>query len=418
MNNPRIRRLLITISLVVLLLILGTSAYLAVAVFHMPGISFAARQVTPTPRPTPTAVLSPTATPSPAPMPVATLPVVTDTGQIMGLDGGQGAVYAGISWVRIGYPTCGWGDLRGAKLKQTIDNYHQQSVRVLLTVCQGPNDARLYQPAQLTDAAQGNPDAVQCGNEQMKYDSAVAFLYIPPARFAEFFDRCEQAVHSVRADVPVLLGSLDPHVGGIDYQPLLNQVYYLNQMQSAMNNTVHPGGHWDWHTQALGLIDSWHNGWNNGGADASVNSLQGLFSFWAEQFGVDLNSGQLGKHLWVVEGTGCFKGCGVNPYNGYQVATSHILALITDVQTAQRYKVPFFFFSGRDFMDQGSYWPIGVLTIEGHPKPLRQDQAMGGTTLSMSCPSSSVVISNQEDLLAKMYHGCQLPANYVGILMS
>jgi len=420
MNNPKNRRLVITISLVVLLLILGTSAYLATAVFHVQGINFAAQQATPTlePFPSPTPTLPSTTTPSSTAMAVPTLPVVTDTRQIMGLDGGQGAVYSGISWVRIGYPTCGWGDLREAKLKQTIDNYHQKGVRVLLTICQGPNDARLYRPAQLTDAAQGNPDAVQCGNEQMKYDAAVSFLYIPPNRFAEFFDRCEKAMHSVRPDMPVLLGSLDPHVGGIDYFPLLNQVSYLNQMQSAMNSTVRPGGNWDWRKQTLGLIDSWHNGWNNGGADASVNSLQGLFSFWAQQFGVDRNSGQLGKHLWVVEGTGCFKGCGVNPNNSYQVATSHILSLITDVQTSLRYKVPFFFFSGRDFMDQGTYWPIGVLTVEGRPKPLRQDQAMGVTTLPMSCPSGSVVVSNQIDLLAKMYQGCQLPGNYVAILMS
>ncbi|HLG76497.1 MAG TPA: hypothetical protein VKX46_08780, partial [Ktedonobacteraceae bacterium] len=175
---------------------------------------------------------------------------------------------------------------------------------------------------------------------------------------------------------------------------------------------------WDWHTQILGLIDSWHNGWNNGYADASVNSLYGLFLFWAQQFGVDLNSGQLGKHLWVVEGTGCFKGCGVDTYSSYQVATSHILTLITDVQTTMRYRVPFFYFSGEDFYDQGVEWPIGVLNTGGHAKPLRQDLAMGARTLTMSCPSGSVTVENQEDLLARMYNGCSLPGNYMNILLS
>jgi hypothetical protein len=218
----------------------------------------------------------------------------------------------------------------------------------------------------------------------------------------------------VRSDIPVLLGSLDPHVGGIDYQPLVDQVAYLNQMQYAMNTNVHPGGHWDWHTQTLGLIDSWHNGY----PDTSVNSLYWLFVFWSQQFGVDLNSGALGKHLWVVEGTGCFKGCGINADSDYQVAVAHIMALIIDVQTSMKYKIPFFFFTDRDFISAGFYWPIGVLSATGHPKPIRQDLSMGDRSLTMSCPSKTVVVTNQVDLLAKLYAGCSLPGDYVSILYS
>ena len=410
MNFSR-RNLVMVAILILVILFLGVFTYRSF--FVSTALTIA---TTPTPIPTPTS--TPTPTPSPTPTPT-TLSVVRDTSQIMGVDAAQGGIsYAGIGWVRVSYPTCGWGNLRGTALQQTVEHYHQQGIRVLLTVCQGHNDASLYETSHLTDAAHGNADAVQCGNEEMKYDPAVAFLYIPPANFARFYDLCEHAMHSVRSEIPVLLGSLDPHVGGIDYQPLVNQVDYLNQMQTAMNTTVHPGGHWDWHTQTLGLIDSWHNGWSGGYADNSVNSLGGLFSFWAQQFGVDVNGGQLGKHLWVVEGTGCFKGCGVDPYNSYQVATSHILALITDVQTSKRSSVPFFFFSGKDFYDQGIYWPIGILTAEGHQKPLRQDLTMGARALTMSCGSKSVTISTQEDLLAKMYSNCALPGDYLNTLMS
>jgi len=365
----------------------------------------------------PTAVAThtptPTPSPTPTPTPIPTLATVPSS-QILGIQADPQTSYPGISWVRLGYPSCGWGNLKGSVLQKTVQDYHRQGIRVLLTLCQGPNDSRLYNTAPLKDAAQGGADAVQCGNEEMKQDPSVAFLYIPPTNFAKFYDLCERAVHAVRSDIPVLLGSLDPHVGGVDYQPLVDQAYYLNQMQDAMNTIVHPGGHWDWHTQTLGLIDSWHNGY----PDASVNSLYGLFLFWAQQFGVDLNSGALGKHLWVVEGTGCFKGCGIDPYNSYQVAVSHILTLITDVQTAMRYKIPFFYFTGKDFVSVGYYWPIGVLDANGHPKPIRQDLSTGARSLVMFCGSKTVTVTNQEDLLVRMYSGCSLPDNYVSILVS
>jgi hypothetical protein len=181
-----------------------------------------------------------------------------------------------------------------------------------------------------------------------------------------------------------------------------------------MNTSVHPGGNWSWRSQIVGLIDSWHNGYPN----ASVNSLYGLFVFWAQQFHVDLNSGGLGKHLWVIEGTGCFKGCGLDPSNRYEIAVSHILTLITDVQTTLRYHVPFFYFSAKDFVSEGTFWPIGVLDANGHSKPLRQDLPMGARTLMLSCASHQVTVADQEQLLAKLYSGCTLPGNYIGILTS
>ena len=334
--------------------------------------------------------------------------------QILGI--GPPVQYHGIPWVRLSYPTCGkTAGVAGDALKKEVESDHAQGIHVLLTFCQGPNDTRLTNTDAINamkDAVRSNPDAVQCGNEEMKQDPSVAFLYISPQNFARFYDLCETIVHKTRADIPVLLGSLDPHVGGVDYQPLTNQVQYLDQMQTAMNSSVHPGGHWEWYNQILGLIDSWHNGY----PDANVNSLSGLFSFWAQQFHVNLNSGNLGEHLWVVEGTGCFKGCGLDPGNSSQIAVAHILTLIVDVQTTMRYGVPFFYFSSKDFSDQNTFWPIGILDVHGNPKPIRQDLPMGARALNLSCPSGNIVAVNQEQLLAGLYSHCSLPANYLSII--
>jgi len=163
------------------------------------------------------------------------------------------------------------------------------------------------------------------------------------------------------------------------------------------------------------MIATWHDGYPN----QSVNSLYGLFTFWANQFNVDLNSGQLGKHIWVVEGTACALGCGIDPYSPYQVAVSHILSIITDVLTTRRYKVPFFYFAGKDIPNPGgTVGPVGVYDVNGHPKPLRQDLPMGARTLAMSCPTGTVTVVNQEQLLAKLYAGCSPPGNYYAILTS
>lgn len=362
------------------------------------------------------AALQPNTTVLGGPLPVA--PPVQSPSKVLGIDAKPTTYHAGVYWVRIGYPNCGWGNLRGALLKNTIATFHKQGTRVLLTFCQDGNSTHLFDSAPLFDAAQGQPDAVQCGNEQMKNDPTVAFLHISPENFARFYDLCQYEVHAIRPDIPVLLGSLDPHVGGVDTQPLIDQVDYLNQMQKAMNTNVHPGGHWVWRTQTLGLIDSWHNGWNDGSPNAGVNSLAHLFTFWAQQFHVDLNSGALGKHLWVVEGTGCFKGCGIDIHDAAQVAISHTLTLIIDVQTAMKYSIPFFYFSGADFYSVGYLWPIGVLDIHGKPKPLRQDLKMGARSLTLSCARGKVTIIDQETLLAKLYSGCTLPDNYASVIAS
>jgi len=361
-----------------------------------------------------TAVVVPTATVPNGALPAQ--PPVQSPSKVLGIDAKPTTYHAGISWVRIGYPNCGWGNLRGVLLKNTIAGFHRQGTRVLLTFCQDGNAPYLFDSTPLFDAAQGLPDAVQCGNEQMKIDRSVAFLHVSPENFARFYDLCQYEVHAVRPDIPVLLGSLDPHVGGVDTQPLADQVNYLNSMQQAMNTSVHPGGHWDWRTQTLGLIDSWHNGWSSGGPDTSVNSLAHLFAFWAQQFHVNLTSGALGKHLWVVEGTGCFKDCGIDIHNAVQVAISHTLTLIIDVQTAMKYSIPFFYFSGADFDSVGYRWPIGVLDIHGKPKPLRQDLKMGARSLTLSCASGKINVIDQEMLLAKLYSGCTLPNNYESVI--
>jgi len=354
-------------------------------------------------------------TPTPTMPPLVTsTPIVLpsqDPSNILGIEGNPGTNYIGIPWVRLAHPSCGSSsNLSGQVLRDTLQSYHKQGIRVLMTICQN-NSGNLNDTSVFNDVAQSHPDAVQCGNEQMKQDSSVSFLYTPPDRFAQYYDLCEHAVHTVDQNIFVVLGSLDPHVAGPDYQLMVNQVNYLDQMQNAMNSTVHPGGNWDWHSQILGVIDSWHNGY------LGSNNLNGVLNFWAQQFQIGPNSGQLGKHLWVVEGTGCFKGCGLD--NDTQVAISHILTLVTDVQTAMQDHVPFFFFSGKDFIDAGIYWPIGVLDNAGNAKPLRQDFGMGSITFTLSCSDgTSPVIADQEQLLAKLYDHCSLPPNYTAILSS
>jgi hypothetical protein len=361
---------------------------------------------TPTPTPTP----SPTPDPTPTPVPTPTYPPGVSPAATLGIVADSQHPFTGIPWVRLGYKTC-FGNTQGQGLKNTVNFFHSRGVRVMLSVCQWATDSRLFNTSILNDAAQGGADAVQCGNEQMKPGQYTS--YVPPAIFARFFDMCQRAMHAVRPEIPIILGAMDPQVGGVDYNPLYQQASYLNSMQYYMNTSVHPGGNWNWRSQTLGLIDSWHNGYPS----VAVNSLYYLFLFWAQQFGVDVNSGALGKHLWVVEGTGCIFGCGIAT-DAYDVAVSHILTLITDVQTSMRYQVPFFYFSARDFSSQGQFWPMGVRDANDHAKPLRQDLWMGARTLTMSCSSGSVTVSSQEQLLAKLYNRCSLPGNYVAILES
>jgi hypothetical protein len=404
MQSPnRSKRRFLILSAVVLV------ASLLVAAFAY-RIATGLSQASPAPTPTHVAqVPSPTLIPTPTlgmtPTPTPTVSPTANPAKILGIDSIPPHMVPGLSWVRMSY-ACGVG-VSGTALKNTIQSLHAQGVHVLLVTCQSPSLSRLLNTKPLEDVAQSGADAVQCGNEQMKYDPPLT-AYVPPDVFAKYYDLCQRLVHAVQPTVPVLMGALDPHVGGVDYQPLVNQVNYLNQMQNAMNTSVHPGGNWSWRSHAIGLIDSWHNGYPN----QYVNSLYGLFVFWAQQFGVSLNNGDLGKHLWVVEGTGCFTGCGINPYSPYEVAVSH-------VQTTMRYRVPFFYFKTQDFVLSGSgLWPMGVFNLRGHPKPIRQDLPMGSRTLVMSCHGSQVRVSDQPNLLAKLYSGCTLPGNYMSILTS
>ncbi|HZS77519.1 MAG TPA: hypothetical protein VFA41_12975 [Ktedonobacteraceae bacterium] len=398
------------------LLVLIASIIVVFFAYQIANASHRTATATPTAHPTmaPTLVPTPTNTPTTQPLtPTPTLMPTVNPASVLGIDSSPGRYFNGIYWIRLSYPSCGFGDLNGQHLKTTMRNYHNMGLHVLLTVCQpASSGSRLFDPTIFSDLAQSSADAIQCGNEQMKQNALTT--YVAPADFARFYDMCERAVHAVQPNTPVLMGSLDPKVGGVDYGGLYYQEGYLNQMQYAMNTQVHPGGNWSWRSHAIGLIDSWHNGYPS----QSVNSLYALFLFWAQQFGVSLDGGQLGQHLWVIEGTGCFKGCGIDPYSSYQVAVSHVLTLITDARTAVSYKVPFFYFNDRDFIQDGLYWPIGILDTTGHPKPIRQDLPMGARVLDMSCPGGQVRVQDQEQLLAKIYQGCALPGNYQAIIVS
>ena len=343
--------------------------------------------------------------------PVATPSVAFRPGTELGIQGDASTinVYPGIPWVRLSYPSCVASDLQGQVLKDTIKAYHAQNMGVLLTYCQ-TNGASLFDMNAVNDVAQAEADAVQCGNEQMKQSAATT--YVTPDRFARFFDLCESAVRAQNPTIPVILGAMDPLVVPDDNDKLMNQVHYLDQMQTAMNTSVHPGGSWSWRAQTLGLIDSWHNGY----PDASTNNLAELFAFWAQQLHVGINSGDLGKHLWVVEGTGCVNGCGIDASNPREVAISHIMTLITDVKTTVGYGVPFFYFSGKDFYRPQNGWIYGVLDVNGGAKPLRQDLKMGEVKLTLTCSSGQVVVIAQQPLLAKLYSGCSLPSNYASTL--
>ena len=369
-----------------------------------------------TPITAPIPTLPPTATLAPTPLPTkkaAPAPIILppqDPSLIQGLDAGTSnrgdKLFPGITWFRISYPTCGWGGLKGQTLKDAIQYYHSKGIRVLFVVCQTGN----INSVDWNTIAHSYPDAVQCGNEEMKQDPSVAFLYTAPDAFARFYDRCSSSIHAVNPKTPTLVGSLDPHVAGPDYQLMQGQASYLNQMQQTMNTTLkHPN--WNWHNEALGLIDSWYNGYNG------ANNLAGVFDFWAQQFNVDVNSGKLGNHLWVVEGTACYKGCGIDGGDPAVVAIVHILTLISNIETSLRAHVPYFHFSGKDIQTPGDYGPTGVLNLQGGSKGLRQDQPIGAYSLTLTCSGNkSVTVTTQLQLMVRLYNRCALPANYASIL--
>jgi hypothetical protein len=413
--RSRTRKILLfgTIVLIASIIVVTVTYHIAVPATS-PATPIAKRTITGGTTAVPTAITPPS---SPNVSPTPTLLPAPNPATVLGVDSNPGHYFDGpgwsIDWIRLGYPSCGFGNLMGSYLQTVIHNYHDLHLHVLLINCQpAQSGPRLFNEQQFTDLAQSGADAIQCGNEEMKQNALTA--YVNPSDFARFYDLCERAVHAVQPNTPVLLGAVDPQYVGGDNAGLYNQVNYLNQMQAAMNTQVHPGGNWSWRAQILGLIDSWHNGYPT----QYVNNLYNLFAFWAQQFNVDLNSGALGKHIWVVEGTGCFKGCGIDQYSSYQVAVSHVLTLITDAQTTTRYKVPFFYFSDRDFIQSGQYWPIGILYPNGSPKPIRQDLPLGARTLILTCAGTQISVPDQGQLLARLYQGCSLPTNYLSVLTS
>ncbi len=399
----------------ILVIVVIVSAVLSVLSFRLT-VGNQASSAVPTPITAPIPTLPPTPTITPTPVPTkqaAPAPIILppqDPSQIQGLDAGTGnradKTFPGISWYRVSYPTCGWGGLKGKTLTDAIQYYHSKGIRVLFVVCQTHNPNSV----DWKTIAHSYPDAVQCGNEEMKQDASVSFLYMPPDEFANFYNKCETSIHAVNPKTPTLVGSLDPHVAGPDYQLMMGQVYYLDQMQATMDTTL-KRGNWNWHNQALGVIDSWYNGYDG------ANNLAGVFDFWAQQFNVDINSGKLGRHLWVVEGTACYKGCGINGGDPAVVAIVHILGLITNIETSLRAHVPYFHFSGKDIQTPGDYGPTGVLNLNGGAKGLRQDQPIGTYTLTLTCPGNKhVTVSTQLQLMVRLYGRCALPADYASIL--
>jgi len=61
---------------------------------------------------------------------------------------------------------------------------------------------------------------------------------------------------------------------------------------------------------------------------------------------------------------------------------------------------------------------MGVLTINGHAKGLRQDLTLGARALTLNCSTGQVQVTLQEQLLAKLYSGCTLPSNYATSLVN
>jgi len=314
----------------------------------------------------------------------------------------------GLSWVRLTYWTCGNTNHFPA-LVSTINNYHAHGIRVLLLICHGDLQS-IRKDLGTTSSLLSVLDAVQCGNEEETQNTPAAIT-----NFVEFYNYCETTAHSVRSDIPVLLGAFTPQVvDSPDGQAHLQaQIGYLNSLQIAMR-LLPSQTEWDWHQQRVGLVDSWHNGY----PDPNDNNLLDLFNYWAGMFQVSLSD--LGKHLWVTEGSGCFQGCNIDVNSSYQVAVSHILTLITDVQTAKQYAVPFFYFSSKDFVQyehkHNVFYPMGVLDSDGNPKPLRSDLGAASPTLMLSCSGSKVSVSDQARLLTDLYHDCTLPSNYQNIL--
>src|SRR5215831_6428514 len=151
--------------------------YLIVAVIVLVGSTLVATlayrtattaKIVPTATPivkTPTIGITPTIQPTIPPTPTPTpLPL----GPILGIESDLTTSYSGIPWIRFGYRGCGVNKSGGEALKAAIEAEHMKGIRVLVTSCQLSGSA-LYNVNPLNDIAQSGADALQCGNEEMKY---------------------------------------------------------------------------------------------------------------------------------------------------------------------------------------------------------------------------------------------------------
>src|SRR5260370_16712494 len=179
-----------------------------------------------------TSTVIPASSSTPSPLSTSSL----NPGSVLGIDSGPPSLYPGISWSRVNYTTCGTPQMAGSTLKSTNQLDHLQGVHALLLLCQQPGN--LLNMQVITDVASAGADAVECGNEQMKHNTYST--YVPPDSFARFFDLCERAVHAVSPNIPVLLGSLDPQVGGVNYQPLPHPLAYLHAVQPPLKPPLLP----------------------------------------------------------------------------------------------------------------------------------------------------------------------------------
>src|SRR5262249_39887230 len=115
-----------------------------------------------TPLSSPTVPITPTTPPTPTSAPIP-------SGSILGVESNILTKYSNIPWVRYGYPTCGGNSLSGDALKTWINVRHSEGVHILITTCQANNSSLLDQKP-IQALVESGADAVQCGNEQMKYD--------------------------------------------------------------------------------------------------------------------------------------------------------------------------------------------------------------------------------------------------------
>src|SRR5690349_11636210 len=92
-------------SSIIFLVVLIVAIGMAALAYHTVTIPQVVVKATPTAKPLPTPAATPTL-----------LPVESPT-KVLGIQSDPDTDFPGIGWVRLGYPSCGWGDLYGDVLK-------------------------------------------------------------------------------------------------------------------------------------------------------------------------------------------------------------------------------------------------------------------------------------------------------------